>query len=291
MPLNNFLLCIDYKAFQKKSSKKIMPFKKQCKSTPGRRHQLQIIKPSNHFQIHSLQTTVKSNAGRNNRGVITVQGQGGGKKTNYRLIDWKLPNTQLAIVKDIFYNPNISAFIALIIYNNGLMAHQIAVNNLHIGQLIQKGVNALPINGNSLPLFQIPDGTKICLIETKPGQGPTLCRSAGTFATCITKTQSYALISLKSGIFKHVSLFCYATIGQISNLDHNQEILGKAGISRNKGIRPTVRGVAKNPVDHPHGGGQGKTSGGRPSVTPKGRLTKGAKTRKTPTNFFHLLKI
>lgn len=274
-------------------------------TSPGQRHQIRVIRNRLKLQgkndvlakfgprIPLLLKGFAKKAGRNNQGCITVRGKGGGHSHVYRIIDfkrllWDVP----AIVQRIEYDPNRSAFLALVAYNNGLLSYQIATHGLLVGQVLLSGPNAPLHLGNALPIANIPIGTQICLIEMLPKQGAVLCRSAGSSATIVKKNWSnfygYALLQLNSGIFKYVSTLCMATIGQVSNLDHKNEILGKAGVSRWKGRRPIVRGVAKNPVDHPHGGGQGKTSGGRPSVTPYGIPTKGFITRTKPFNFRHM---
>lgn len=258
--------------------------------TPGQRHRLTTINPQSKYRINNstprsikrLQYHIQQSAGRNHSGKITVQGQGGGNFHQYRIVDFHRSLFNIpAIVRDIVYDPSRTANLMLLSYNNGLISYQIAIEGIKIGQIIESGVNVPITIGNSLPLISIPTGVPISLIETVPGHGASLCRSAGTFATIVKKDLQNGLvtISLKSGIFKSIPLQGIATIGQVANIDHKNQILGKAGVSRWYNIRPTVRGVAKNPIDHPHGGGQGKTSGGRISVTPFGRLTKGKKTR------------
>lgn len=242
--------------------------------------------------IRKLQKHFPTYAGRNFSGKIMINGRGGGNFKNYKIIDfrkliWNVP----ALIKNFVYDPNRNALLAIVVYNNGIISYQIAVNGLKIGQQIISGPNVPILIGNSLPLYAIPTGIQICLIQTNPTslKGAILCRSAGTFAIIMKKDfeTGFATIALRSGIFKCVPLNCIATIGQISNIDYKNTFLGKAGVSRWQGKKPKVRGVAKNPVDHPHGGGQGKTSGGRPSVTPFGLCTKGKKTRKKPKNIFH----
>ncbi len=263
-----------------------MAIRRFSRATPGQRHRTS-IKNNTRRGIIKLRCHIKCAAGRNNTGKITVQGQGSGNFRNYKIIDfsrqlWNIPG----IVKQFTYDPYRSALLALIVYNNGLISYQIATNGLYIGQQVESGYDVPITVGNSLPLIAIPCGIAISMIDGK------LCRSAGTFRTIIKKDfdLGLAIISLRSGIFKGVRLYAMATIGQVSNIEHKNQILGKAGVSRWKGIRPTVRGVAKNPVDHPHGGGNGKTSGGRPSVTPNRRCTKGAKTRKYSNNIYHQTK-
>jgi|JI81BgreenRNA_FD_contig_121_247050_length_900_multi_4_in_0_out_0_1 large subunit ribosomal protein L2 len=270
-----------------------MALRKYSRATPGQRHRIRLLNLPKYgilrkINIKKLQYHIQNKRGRNNTGKITVQGQGGGNFRNYKIIDFKRQLwNQPGIVKSLIYDRNRSALLALIIYNNGLRSYQIATQGLYIGQKIESGLNRPIYNGNSLPLIAIPTGIPICLINGK------LCRRAGSYRTIIKKDFKLGLriISLRSGIFKRIPLNIMATIGQISNIDHKNQIYGKAGVSRWYNIRPTVRGVAKNPIDHPHGGGNGKTSGGRPSVTPYGRCTKGTKTRKRPHNIYHSIKL
>ena len=285
-----------------------MYLKKYTSSSPGQRHQLrvnrkwkvlqgdQVILAKKGPAIRQLMKGLTSNAGRNNSGRITAYNRGSGNFKKYRILDWKRSLWHIpAIVQRIEYDPNRSAFISLVAYNNGIISYQIAINNVKVGQIVMSGPNAPCTTGNSLPLYAIPVGTTISCIETLPGQGIKLCRSAGSKAQLIKKNWSdesskekgYALILLSSGIYKAIPLLCMATIGQVSNLLHKNEVLGKAGRARWKGRRPHVRGTAKNAVDHPHGGGRGKTSGGRPSVTPQGRPTKGRPTRSRVENRYH----
>lgn len=273
-------------------TKCIMALHKYSRRTPGQRHRIKIINPSINNKtiplayskiLKQLQSHKQQCAGRNNTGKITVQGKGGGNFRNYKIIDFRHNIWQVGIVKSFVYDRNRSRLLALIVYNNGIRTYSIATEGLYLGQQIENGLDAPISVGNSLPLIAIPTGISICLIDG------LLCRSAGTYATIIKKDfqLGLAIISLRSGIFKAVKLSAMATIGQVSNIDHKNQVLGKAGVSRWKGIRPSVRGVAKNPIDHPHGGGNGKTSGGRPSVTPNRRCTKGAKTRRHPNNIYH----
>lgn len=279
--------------------------KKLGSSSPGQRHQIRINRKWKFLQgneliiakkgpsIRRLMKALPSTGGRNNIGRITAPSRGGGNKIKYRILDWKRSIWDIpAVVQRIEYDPNRSAYIALLAYNNGIIAYQIATHNMKVGQMIMSGPKASISEGNSLPLHMIPIGTTISCIETVPGQGIKLCRSAGSKAQLIRKDYSaenkgYALILLQSGIYKSIPLLCMATIGQVSNIDHKNEILGKAGRSRWLGYRPRVRGTAKNAVDHPHGGGRGKTAGGRPSVTPKGRPTKGHPTRNRIETRYH----
>ena len=285
-----------------------LALKKYSSSSPGQRHQIRVNRKWKILQgdelllakkgpsIRKLMKGLTGTGGRNTAGRITAPSRGSGNFKKYRILDWKRSLWHIpAIVQRLEYDPNRSAFIALLVYNNGLISYQLATHNVQVGDTLMSGPNAPLKVGNTLPLYAIPVGTTISCIETIPGKGITLCRSAGAKGQLIRKNWSneeskergYALILLQSGIYKAVPLLSMATIGQVSNLDHQNEILGKAGRSRWKGIRPRVRGTAKNAVDHPHGGGRGKTSGGRPSVTPKGRPTKGRPTRHRAENRFH----
>jgi large subunit ribosomal protein L2 len=223
----------------------------------------------------------KKNGGRNNAGRITTRHQGGGSKRKYRLIDFVRDKDKItAKVEHIEYDPNRTANIALLLYSDGERRYIVSPNNLKNGDVVQSGDN-VPIKiGNSLPLRRIPIGANIHCVELKPGKGAQLARSAGVSVQLLAKEGGYALLKLKSGETRKVLVDCRATIGEIGNNDHNLRSYGKAGAKRWLGIRPTVRGVAMNPVDHPHGGGEGKTSGGRHPVTPWGVPTKGYKTRK-----------
>lgn len=225
----------------------------------------------------------KNSGGRNNQGRITVHHRGGGHKRRYRIIDFKRSLFELeGVVKRLEYDPNRSAWIALICYKNGLISYILAPENLNVGDVIMSS-NGKNLNfkiGNAFPIKYIPIGTLIHNIELKPGKGGQIARSAGTYAQLIQKSESgYAMIRLSSGELRMIPMECMVTVGIVSNVDHKNINEGKAGNSRWKNRRPTVRGVAMNPVDHPHGGGEGRTSGGRPSVTPWGKPTKGMPTR------------
>eukprot|EP00003_Mantamonas_plastica_P020405 TRINITY_DN3294_c0_g1_i1.p1 TRINITY_DN3294_c0_g1~~TRINITY_DN3294_c0_g1_i1.p1 ORF type:complete len:275 (+),score=-145.02 TRINITY_DN3294_c0_g1_i1:208-1032(+) len=231
--------------------------------------------------VKKLTYGLPEKAGRNNSGKITVRRRGGRHKRLYRIIDFKRTLFNIpGQVQRIEYDPNRSAFIALILYKNGLLSYILAPNELKVGDIIVSGENVEIKPGNALPLQFIPIGTNIHNIELKPGKGGQLVRAAGTSAKLIKKGEDgYALIKLSSGELRLIHLKCMATIGILSNLDHKNQSIGKAGASRWRNKRPSVRGVAMNPIDHPHGGGEGKTSGGRPSVTPWGKPTKGKRTR------------
>jgi large subunit ribosomal protein L2 len=219
-------------------------------------------------------------SGRNNDGRITVRRRGGGHKRHYRIIDFKRNKLGMpAEVNSIQYDPNRSAHIALVTYEDGEKRYIISPVGLKVGATILSGAEADILPGNTLPIQNIPLGTQIHNIEMRPGKGGQMVRSAGTFAQLVAKDGDYAQVRMPSGEVRRFPLVCTATVGQVGNQEHENESLGKAGRSRWKGRRPKVRGVAMNPVDHPHGGGEGKTSGGRHPVTPWGKPTRGAKTR------------
>ncbi len=229
----------------------------------------------------SLLEPMNKTAGRNNTGRITVRHHGGGNRTKYRVIDFKRNKLDVpATVMTLEYDPNRTAFIALIQYEDGEKSYIIAPDGLKVGYIVMNGPNADIKPGNALPLSAIPVGTVIHNIELYPGKGGQLVRSAGNFAQLIAKEGKYGLVRLPSGELRNVPLNCYATIGQVSNVDHDNVKIGKAGKKRHMGWRPTVRGSVMNPVDHPHGGGEGKSPVGRPGpVTPWGKPALGYKTR------------
>jgi large subunit ribosomal protein L2 len=219
-------------------------------------------------------------SGRNNHGELTIWHRGGGHKRHYRLVDFKRDKMGIpARVATIEYDPNRSAFIALLHYADGEKRYILAPSGLKVGDKVVSGPDADIVTGNALPLKSIPAGTLIHNIELRPGKGGQMVRSAGSAAQLLAKEGEYAQIRLPSGEVRKVLMDCVATIGQVGNLDHENISIGKAGRKRWMGIRPTVRGVAMNPVDHPLGGGEGKTSGGRHPVTPWGQPTRGYKTR------------
>ena len=238
----------------------------------------------------SLLEPMNKTAGRNNTGRITVRHHGGGNRTKYRVIDFKRTKTDCtAVVKTIEYDPNRSAFIALIEYTDGVKSYILAPDGLKVGYIIMNGEGADIKIGNAMPISSIPVGTIIHNIELYPGKGGQLVRSAGNYAQLIAKEGNYGLVRLPSGETRNIPLNCIATIGQVSNIDHENVKIGKAGKVRHRGIRPTVRGSVMNPCDHPHGGGEGKSPIGRPGpVTPWGKPALGYKTRnkKARTNKF-----
>ena len=226
---------------------------------------------------------MKKNAGRNNNGRITVRHRGGGNRTKYRIIDFKRNKFGMnATVLTLEYDPNRSAHIALVQYEDGEKRYIIAPNGLKVGDIVRNGPDADIKPGNALPMINIPVGTFIHNIELYPGKGAQLARSAGIQAQLMAKEGVYALVRLPSGELRNVPVNCMATVGQVGNTDHENVNIGKAGRKRHMGWRPTVRGSVMNPCDHPHGGGEGKSPIGRPSpVTPWGKPTLGYKTRKT----------
>ncbi len=252
-------------------------------TSPGRRFVIKIANKNLHKgkPHHALLSKKNRTGGRNNIGRVTTRHQGGGHKKHYRLIDFVRNKDGIsARVERLEYDPNRSANIALLLYADGERRYILAPNNLEVGAVVQSGVDAPIKVGNCLPISNIPIGTNMYGIELKPGKGAQLARSAGASVQLIAREGGYATIRLRSGEMRKVLIDCRASIGEVSNLEHNLRSLGKAGAKRWRGIRPTVRGVAMNPVDHPHGGGEGKTSGGRHPVTPWGQPTKGYKTRR-----------
>lgn len=229
----------------------------------------------------SLTRPLKKTGGRNNDGRMTIRHRGGGHKRRYRVIDFKRDKDGIpAVVKTIEYDPNRSANIALVQYSDGEKRYIIAPLKLNVGDTVMSGTGAEIRVGNALPLSSIPVGTQVHAIELRPKKGAQLAKGAGAIAQVLAKEGKYAQVKLPSGEVRFILCECRATIGQVGNLDQGKINLGKAGRSRWLGRRPRVRGVAMNPVDHPHGGGEGKTSGGRHPVTPWGQPTKGYKTRK-----------
>jgi large subunit ribosomal protein L2 len=227
-----------------------------------------------------LTESKNSSGGRRNSGDITIWWRGGGHKRRYRIIDFKRDKAGIsAIVASVEYDPNRSANIALLNYADGEKRYIISPEGLKVGQKIVSGPDADILVGNALPLRNIPPGTMVHAVELKPGKGAQMARSAGAAAQLVAKEGDYALLKLPSGETRRVLMDCMATIGQVGNLDHENVSIGKAGRKRWMGKKPHNRGVVMNPVDHPHGGGEGKTSGGRHPVTPWGQPTRGYKTR------------
>ncbi len=229
----------------------------------------------------ALTEVKKKHSGRNNNGHITVRHQGGGYRLQYRVIDFKrLKDGVPAKIAAIEYDPNRSARIALLHYRDGEKRYILAPLGLAIGDLVESGEKADIKTGNALPLRAIPLGTVIHNIELRPGQGGKLVRSAGSSAQLMAKEGEYAQVRMPSGEVRRISVVCRATIGQLGNADHENLVIGKAGRQRHMGTRPSVRGVAMNPVDHPHGGGEARSTSGRPPTTPWGQMTMGKKTRR-----------
>ena len=260
-----------------------MPIVKSKPTSAGRRHLVKVVNPDLHkgAPYAPLVESKSKSGGRNNAGRITTRHIGGGHKQHYRVVDFKRNKDGIpAKVERLEYDPNRSAHIALVCYADGERRYIIAPKGLKAGATVQSG-NAAPISvGNTLPLRNIPVGAVIHGIELKPGKGAQLARSAGASVQLVAREGQYATIRLRSGEMRKVLSECRATLGEVSNSEHSLRKLGKAGAKRWRGVRPTVRGVAMNPVDHPHGGGEGRTSGGRHPVTPWGVPTKGKKTRK-----------
>jgi len=250
-------------------------------NTPGTRHR---VAPSfdeitTNVPEKSLLVGLKGKGGRNNNGRITTRHQGGGHKRRYRIVDFKRNKHDIpATVKTIEYDPNRTARIALVAYADGEKRYIIAPNKIQVGDIIKSGPTVAPDLGNALPVMNMPTGTFVHNVELKPGKGAQICRSAGTVAQIVGKTDKYVSVKLPSSEVRLILGTCYATVGTTSNPDHLNETIGKAGRNRWLGKRPTTRGVAMNPVDHPMGGGEGRASGGHPR-SPWGQMAKGKKTR------------
>jgi large subunit ribosomal protein L2 len=260
-----------------------MPTKKFKPTSPGRRHMTvsDFAEVTRSEPEKSLVESAKKTGGRNNKGRITTRHKGGGHKRRYRVIDFKrLKDSVPAKVAAIEYDPNRSANIALLHYADGAKAYILAPARLRVGSTVESGPTADIKPGNALPLQNIPTGTLVHNVELKPGQGGKMARSAGSGVQLVGKDEGGAVLRLPSGELRRVPLACRATVGQVGNVDHENITGGKAGRSRWRGKRPTVRGSAMNPVDHPHGGGEGKSKGGRHPVTPWGVPTLGKRTRR-----------
>ncbi|CAL4324030.1 50S ribosomal protein L2 [Buchnera aphidicola (Periphyllus testudinaceus)] len=255
----------------------------KCKPTsPGRRHVIKVVNSDLYKGKPFSKLLQKKNksGGRNNQGRITTRHIGGGHKKLYRIIDFKRNKDNiLATVIRLEYDPNRSSNIALILYKDGEYNYILAPKGLKIGSKICSGINSKIKIGNSLPMYKIPVGSLIHNVELKPGKGGQLARSAGSYLQIISKELNYINVRMRSGEMRKILSCCRATIGEVGNSEHMLKVLGKAGASCWRGIRPTVRGTAMNPVDHPHGGGEGRNFGKHP-VTPWGVQTKGKKTRK-----------
>jgi large subunit ribosomal protein L2 len=251
-------------------------------TSPGRRFVVKVVNPELHKGApHKPLLEKKSRTGgRNNAGRITSRHRGGGHKKHYRKIDFKRAKDGIpAVVEHLEYDPNRTANLALLKYADGERRYIVAPRGVQVGDELMSGGNAPIRAGNAMALHSVPVGSVIHCVELKPGKGAQLVRSAGTSAQLVAREGTYATLRLRSGEMRRVLAECRATLGEVGNSEHNLRSLGKAGASRWRGRRPTVRGVAMNPVDHPHGGGEGKTSGGRHPVSPWGVPTKGYKTR------------
>ncbi|MFO1387223.1 MAG: 50S ribosomal protein L2 [Chitinivorax sp.] len=252
-------------------------------TSPGRRAVVKVVTPGLHKGAPHAALLEKQtkHAGRNNRGVITTRHKGGGHKQHYRVVDFRRNKDGIpAKVERIEYDPNRTAHIALLCYADGERRYIIAPRGLVIGQQIVSGSEAPIKAGNALPLRNIPVGSTVHCVEMMPGKGAQLARSAGTSAQLLAREGAYAQLRLRSGEIRKVHVDCRATVGEVGHEEHNLRSIGKAGAQRWRGIRPTVRGVVMNPVDHPHGGGEGKTAAGRDPVSPWGTPTKGYRTRR-----------
>lgn len=260
-----------------------MALKKFNPVTPGTRQLVQIDRSDLYkgAPVKALTEGLTKSGGRNNHGRVTNRNIGGGHKRKYRIIDWKRTKWDVeATVERLEYDPNRTAFIALIQYADGEKAYILAPQRLKVGDKVIAGQKVDVKPGNAMPLKSMPVGTIVHNIEMKPGKGAQMIRSAGTYAQLVGRDQGYAQVKLASGELRIILSDCMASVGAVSNPDHMNTNMGKAGRNRWKGRRPHVRGVVMNPVDHPHGGGEGRTSGGRNPVTPWGVPTKGYKTRK-----------
>jgi len=259
-----------------------MALKSYNPRTPSQRQLVRVDRSELHKgkPVKNLTEGLTKSGGRNNTGRITSWHRGGGHKRRYRLVDFKRRQSGVASVERLEYDPNRTAFIALIKYEgSGELSYILAPQRLAVGDKVESGKDADIKPGNALPLGSIPVGTIVHNVELQPGRGGQIARSAGSYVQIVGRDSCYALVRLNSGEVRLVRQECMATIGAVSNPDHSNQNMGKAGRMRWKGRRPHVRGVVMNPVDHPHGGGEGRTSGGRHPVTPWGKPTKGKRTR------------
>jgi len=260
-----------------------MPVKKYKPTSAGRRFMttMDFSELTDKKPERGLVEVKKKHSGRNNNGHITVRHKGGGWRKQYRIIDFKRTKDAIpAKVAAIEYDPNRSARIALLNYRDGEKRYILAPAGVQIGDVIESGPKADIKLGNCLPIANIPLGTLLHNIELRPGEGGKLVRSAGGSAQLMAKEGEYAQVRMPSGEVRKILMVCRATIGQLGNVDHENEVVGKAGRKRHRGIRPSVRGIAMNPVDHPHGGGEARSTSGRPPTTPWGQMTMGKKTRR-----------
>ncbi len=260
-----------------------MPVKKYRPTSPGKRFitTLDFSELSKVAPERSLLEVRKKHSGRNNNGHITVRHRGGGTRRLYRIVDFKRAKDGVpAKVSTIEYDPNRSCRIALLNYRDGEKRYILAPLGLRVGELVESGPSADIKIGNALPIRNIPVGTVIHNVELRPGQGGKLVRSAGVAAQLMAKEDEYSQVRMPSGEVRKIHVECRATIGQLGNVDHENQVIGTAGRSRHLGKRPSVRGIAMNPVDHPHGGGEARSTSGRPPTTPWGQMTMGKKTRR-----------
>jgi len=260
-----------------------MALKRYKPTTPGRRGLVLVDRSELHKgkPVKALTVGLSKSGGRNNHGRITARRRGGGAKRSYRIVDFKRRRFEAAEVERLEYDPNRSAFIALIRYSNDDLSYILAPQRVAVGDTVVAGERVDVKPGNAMPLAGMPIGTIVHNVEMKAGKGGQLARSAGTYVQLVGRDQGYAILRLTSGEQRLVRSECMATVGAVSNPDKSNVKLAKAGRNRWLGKRPSVRGVAMNPVDHPHGGGEGRTSGGRHPVTPWGKPTKGKRTRST----------
>jgi large subunit ribosomal protein L2 len=259
-----------------------MPVVKLKPTSPGRRAMVKVVNPALHKgrPISALTESKKRGSGRNNLGHITVRHRGGAHKRQYRIVDFRRDKDGIpAKVERLEYDPNRSANLALLCYADGERRYILAPRGVAAGTQLMSGSEAPIRAGNTLPIRNIPVGSTIHCIELQPGKGAQIARSAGTSATLLAREGTYAQVRMRSGEVRRIHIECRATIGEVANEEHSLRQLGKAGVKRHMGIRPTVRGVAMNPIDHPHGGGEGRTGTGKPPVDPWGNLTKGYRTR------------
>jgi large subunit ribosomal protein L2 len=260
-----------------------MPLIKVKPTSPGRRALVKVVTPELHKGDPYWPLTRKQSKtnGRNHHGTITMRHKGGGEKQHYRMVDFRRNKDGIpATVERIEYDPNRSAHLLLLLYKDGERRYVIAPKGVPVGTQLMSGPEAPIKPGNTLPLRNIPIGTEVHCVEMLPGKGAQLARSAGAHVQVLAREGSYAQLRLRSGEIRKVHIDCRATIGEAGNSEHNLESIGKAGRKRWRGIRPTVRGVAMNPIDHPHGGGEGRTAAAQPPVSPWGVQTKGFKTRR-----------
>jgi len=259
-----------------------MALQKLKPTSAGQRFAVRVVNDELHKgpPYEPLLVPMSKTGGRNNQGRITTRHRGGGHKRHYRIVDFRRDKDGIAgRVERLEYDPNRSAHLALVLYADGERRYILAPQRVAVGDPIQSGSDAPIKPGNALPLKNIPVGTQVHCVELKPGKGAQLARSAGASVQVVAREGEYVTVRLRSGEMRKIHVSCRATIGEVGNIEHNLRKLGKAGARRWRGLRPTVRGVAMNPVDHPHGGGEGRTSGGRHPVSPWGVPTKGYKTR------------